>query len=134
MLPQSNIDLSNGVVFQDQPSLTWIADPVTHRLRGRGDNYEALRQAVEIILSVERFHWQIYTPNFGTDYEGLLGTEAGYAASELQRRLSDAFLPDSRILGIRDFDYTFDDTRLTAAFTVRTVFGDIPDRIEVNLR
>lgn len=36
MLPQSNIDLSNGIVFQDQPSLTWIADPVTNRLRGGG--------------------------------------------------------------------------------------------------
>ena len=39
-LPQSEIDLSKGVVFRDQPSLTWIADPVTRRLRGRGDNYE----------------------------------------------------------------------------------------------
>ena len=134
MLPQSDIDLSGGVVFQDQPSLTWIADPVTHRLRGRGDGYEAVRQAVEVILNVERFHWQIYTPNFGTDYEGLLGTEAGYAASELQRRLEDAFLPDSRILGLRDFAYTFDDTNLTAVFTVRTVFGDIPDKVEVSLR
>ena len=33
-LPRADIDLSQGVVFQDQPSLTWIADPVTHRLRG----------------------------------------------------------------------------------------------------
>ena len=46
MLPQSSIDLSQGIVFQDQPTLTWIADPVTNRLRGRGDNYEAIRQAV----------------------------------------------------------------------------------------
>ena len=46
MLPQSSIDLSQGIVFQDQPSLTWSADPVTNRLRGRGDNYEAIRQAV----------------------------------------------------------------------------------------
>ena len=87
MLPQSNIDLSRGVVFQDQPSLTWIADPVTNRLRGRGDNWEAVRQAVEVIVNVERFKWQIYTPNFGTDYGGLLGTDPGYAASELRRRL-----------------------------------------------
>ena len=102
MLPQSNIDLSRGVVFQDQPSLTWIADPVTNRLRGRGDNWEAVRQAVEVIVNVERFKWQIYTPNFGIDYEGLLGNEPGFVASELQRRLVDAFLPDNRILGILD--------------------------------
>lgn len=128
------MDLSQGVVFQDQPSLTWIADPVTHRIRGRGDGWEAVRQAVEIILHVERFKWQIYTPNFGTDYDGLLGTEPGYAASELQRRLEDAFLPDNRILGMKDFTWSFSGVSLSASFTVRTVFGDVESGLEVNLR
>lgn len=133
MLPQSNIDLSRGVVFQDQPSLTWIADPVTRRLRGRGDNWEAVRQAVEVIVNVERFKWQIYTPNFGTDYGGLLGTDPGYAASELRRRLEDAFLPDNRILGIKDYAYTFRDVSLTVTFTALTVFGDVPGSMEAAL-
>lgn len=133
MLPQSNIDLSRGIVFQDQPSLTWIADPVTNRLRGRGDNWEAVRQAVEVIVHVERFKWQIYTPNFGTDYDGLLGTEPGYAASELRRRLEDAFLPDDRILGIKDYAYTFRDVSLTVTFTALTVFGDVPGSMEAAL-
>ena len=133
MLPQSNIDLANGIVFQDQPSLTWIADPVTHRLRGRGDGWEAVRQAVEIIVNVERFKWQIYTPNFGADYDGLLGNEAGFVASELQRRLEDAFLPDSRLLGMKDFTWSARDTSLAASFTVLTVFGDVPGSLEVEL-
>lgn len=133
MLPQSRIDLSQGVVFQDQPSLTWIADPVTNRLRGRGDNYEAVRQAVEVIVNVERFKWQIYTPNFGTDYDGLLGTEPGYAASELRRRLEDAFLPDNRILRITDYVYSFQGVSLSVSFNVQTVFGDVPGSMEVPL-
>lgn len=133
MLPQSNIDLSQGIVFQDQPSLTWIADPVTNRLRGRGNNWEAVQQAVEVIVNVERFKWQIYTPNFGTDYDGLLGTEPGYAASELRRRLEDAFLPDNRILGIKDYAYSFKDVSLTVTFTALTVFGDVPGSMEVKL-
>lgn len=133
-LPQSDIDLSQGVVFQDQPSLTWIADPVTHRLRGRGDNYEAVRQAVEVIVNVERFHWQIYTPNFGIERDGLLGSDPGFVASELQRRLTDAFLPDSRILGIADFSYTFEDPIMTASVTVNTVFGPVQTSMEVPLR
>ena len=133
MLPQANIDLSRGVVFPDQPSLTWIADPVTNRLRGRGDNWEAVRQAVEVIVHVERFKWQIYTPNFGTDYDGLLGTDPGYAASELRRRLEDAFLPDNRILGIKDYAYTFRDVSLTVTFTALTVFGDVPGSMEAAL-
>jgi len=133
-LPQSSIDLSKGVAFQDQPSLTWIADPVTHRLRGRGGSYEAVRQAVEVIVNVERFHWQIYTPNFGTDFDNLLGRDAGYAASELQRRLADAFLPDNRILGIANFSYTANAGVLTASVIVNTVFGDVGTTLEVKLR
>lgn len=132
-LPQSDIDLSQGIVFEDQPSLTWIADPATRRLRGRGDNYEAVRQAVEVIVNVERFHWQIYTPNFGIDLDGLLGSDPGFAASELQRRLTDAFLPDNRILGISDFSYVFQDTTLTAEVTVNTVFGPVQTTVEVTL-
>ena len=134
MLPRADIDLRGGVVFQDQPTLTWIADPVTRRIRGRGDGWEAIRQAVEIIVSVERFKWQIYTPNFGTDYNGLLGTEPGYAASELQRRLEDAFLPDSRTLGMKDFTWSFSGVSLSVRFTVLTVFGDVASGLEVPLR
>ena len=63
----------------------------------------------------------------------MLGTEPGYAASELQRRLEDAFLPDNRILGIKDFIWSFEDTSLSAAFTVLTVFGDVPGSMEVTL-
>mgnify|MGYP001131718164 CR=1 FL=1 len=132
-LPQSDIDLSRGVVFQDQPSLTWIADPATHRLRGRGDNYEAVRQAVEIAVSVERFRWQIYSPAFGMELDGLLGGEAGFAASELRRRLEDALLPDSRILGLADFSYAVEGRTLTAAATVDTVFGPVEAKVEVRL-
>lgn len=133
-LPQAGLDLSRGVVFQDQPSLTWIADPTTRRLRGLGDNYEAVRQAVEVIVNVERFHWQIYTPNFGTDLDGLLGRESGYVASELQRRLADAILPDNRLLRISGFSCTVSGDVLTAAVTVSTVFGDVNTALEVRLR
>lgn len=132
-LPQSDFNFSSGIVFRDQPSLTWEKDPVTLRLRGRCDNYAAVRQAVEVIVNVERFHWQIYSPNFGIELDGLLGTEPGYAASELRRRLSDAFLPDSRILGIADFLYTFQDSVLTASVTVSTVFGSVETSVEVPL-
>lgn len=88
---------------------------------------------MEIVVSVERFKWQIYSPNFGTDYDGLLGTEPGFAASELRRRLEDAFLPDSRMLGMKDFTWSFSGVSLSASFTVRTVFGDVRSGMEVTL-
>ena len=36
-LPENNINISNGVVFQNYPSLTFYADPVTHRITGKAD-------------------------------------------------------------------------------------------------
>lgn len=132
-LPEMQIDLTHGVEFRDQPSLTWIYDPISNRLRGWGDGYEALRQAVEIICNVERFRWQIYSPNFGIELEGLLGTEPGYAASELRRRLEDAFSADRRLLGLSRFDWRSDGERLFAETTVDTVFGPVPAALEVKL-
>jgi len=52
---------------------------------------------------------------------------------ELRRRLEDAFLPDSRILGLKDYRWSFEDTRLTVSFTAVTVFGDVQSSLEVQL-
>ena len=90
MLPQADFDFSAGMVVRDRPSLTWQKDPATLRLRGRCDNYEAVRQAVEAIVNVERFRWQIYSPNFGrTSFGGGCPTPscrtAGYLESQIFR-------------------------------------------------
>ena len=80
---------------------------------------------------MERSRWQIYSPAFGMELDGLLGGEAGFAASELRRRLEDALLPDSRILGLADFSYAVEGGTLTAAATVDTVFGPVETKVEV---
>ena len=128
-LPESDINISNGVVFQNYPSLTYYADPITNRISGTCDGYTAVKQTIEIILNVERFHWQIYTPNFGMEWEGLIGRDKGYVASELQRRLRDAFSVDSRINGISDFSYETKGDNMTAKFTVNTVYGNIAQNL-----
>ena len=64
-LPQSNIDISGGVEFVDQPSLTWHINKETGRIQNTTEGLAAVRQAVEIILNVQRFHWQIFSPYSG---------------------------------------------------------------------
>lgn len=132
-LPENNINISNGVVFQNYPSLTFYADPVTHRITGKADGYKAIKQTIDIILNVERFRWQIYTPYFGMQWNGLIGQNPGYVASELQRRIKDAFSVDNRITNISDFKYFTNDDKLTASFTVNTVYGNVEKTMEVNL-
>ena len=47
------------VSFRQQPGCTWYIDKTSNRIRGECDDWLAVRQAVEIILNVERFRWQI---------------------------------------------------------------------------
>ena len=133
VLPTANLDLATGVTFQKQPSLTWFLDQASGRIRGTVDNLEAVRQAVEILLHVERFRWQIYRPYSGVQWEGLVGQSPHYGASELRRRMEEALQMDDRVLGISAFSYTTQADMFTASITVSTVYGEIQTQTEVQL-
>lgn len=125
--------LPDGVQIVQQPSLTWGIDKDTNRIQGEIDGYQAVKQAVEIILNVERFRWQIYLPSSGMQWDGLIGQDPGYVASEVQRRILDALLMDDRVRGISNFDYTFNGEDFSASLTVNTVYGSVPSTVEVTL-
>lgn len=134
VLPTSSINITGGVNFQNQPSLSWYINKETNRIEGTVDGQAAVRQAVEIILNVERFRWQIYRPYSGMEWDGLIGQDPGYVGAELQRRVIDALTVDDRVTGIYDYDYTVDGASLSAVFTVNTVYGSIAESLEVPLQ
>lgn len=125
--------LVNGVQFEQQPDLTWGIDKASNRINGSVNGLAAVRQAVEIILNVERFRWQIYRSYSGMQWDGLIGQDPGYVASELQRRMREALTMDDRVRDISDFSYTVSGDTLTASMTVNTVYGDTQTDVEVNL-
>lgn len=127
-LPE-NAGLSTSIDYVSQPSLTWIIDNKTHQVKTMNDTLEAMRQAVEIALSTERFTWQIYDSYYGTSLKGLIGKEYEYIMSELPRRVKDALLIDERIREVQDFAFTKNGDVLTATFTVITVFGPVKESI-----
>lgn len=134
VLPDSgNANITSGVTFIQQPSLTWYVNKQTNRIQGETDDLQAVQQAVEIILNVERFRWQIYSPNSGMQWEGLIGQNPGYVASEVQRRIRDALSVDERILGISDFQYTMNGNAMTCSLTINTVYGQTQNTVEVIL-
>lgn len=132
-LPEGNGVNIQNVVFESQPGLTWWRDPQTNRIVGQADGFKAVTQAVEVMLSVERFRWQIYKPFFGVSWDGLIGLDVGYVAAELQRRVRDAVMIDDRVTGVANYSYTFDGDNLTAKITVNTVFGSLNQTVEVQL-
>lgn len=131
-LPTSDINISS-VQFQTQPSLTWYINQDTKRIQGEITDLAAVTQAVDIILNVERFRWQIYQPYSGMQWQGLIGQDPGYVASELQRRITEALTMDDRVQGISDFTYSVSGNSLTASFTVNTVYGSTQSTVEVTL-
>lgn len=123
VLPISNLPLENGVSYQEQTTRTFYVDRATKRVAGMCDGLEAMKQAVDSIVHVERFYWQIYSANFGMQWRGLIGRNPRYLAAVVQQRLQDAFSVDGRIQGISDFSYTVEGDKMTVSFVVRTVFG-----------
>lgn len=121
------------VRMRQQPDLTWGIDKRTNRIQGRISGLDAVRQAVEILLNTERFRWQIYQPYSGMQWEGLVGQDPGYVASELQRRIREALTMDDRVRGISGFSYSVTGDSLTASLTVNTVYGDTQLDVEVHI-
>lgn len=128
-LPQG-VGISAPTEYVDRPTNTFIIDWSTKQIAGTGAGLAAMRQAVEIILNVERFRWQIYNSNFGAELEGLIGEEAAYIESELPRIIDDAFSVDNRIISVDNYAFV-DDGRgnLTVTFDVETVYGTIQEEV-----
>lgn len=125
-----HITMGAEVSFGTYPTRTWRADPAAGRLSGFTDGLEAMRQAVEITLSVRRFHWQIYTPNVGHELD-ILGTDYDTARVRLRAQIEEALSVDRRIQGVEEYRFSRDGDVMTAVFTVRTVFGDLQTEVRV---
>ena len=137
MLPvqAGDINLQTEIEFGDYPTFTYIVDPVSNQVRGNDEGMAAMRQAVEIIMSVERYKYQIYTPNFGIELSGLIGADEGFVRSELKRRIRDAFVPDRRVTDTVDYSFANAGTdTLVVRFVAVTVFGNLPAQMEVRLQ
>lgn len=128
-LPQG-VGISTPLEYVDLPTNTFIIDWSTRQIASTGSGLPAMRQAVEIILNVERYWWQIYSSNFGVELESLPGEALDYIQSELPRRIEDAFSVDNRILSADNYVFTAGPSgTLTVTFDVHTVFGDIQEEV-----
>jgi len=130
MIPKVDDELLTLEV-ETQPSLTYALDIERGRIRGRVDNAEALRQAIYLILSTERYRYLIYSWNYGVELNELIGKEKAYAMPEIKRCIMEALLQDDRILAVDGFDFETGKKTVHATFTVHSIFGDL--EMEVDL-
>jgi hypothetical protein len=129
-LPE-NVNFGTQLEYVSQPSQTWLINRETMRVQSDINGLEAVKQAVDIILSTDRFEWQIYTSNMGSELKTLIGEETSYIVSEFPRMIEDALSVDSRIIEVSDFNYTVNGDSMLWTFTVRTVYGDFGEEVMI---
>lgn len=126
-----NVGLDSEIRYEDMPTNTFMIDRDSGQVKGMSDGLEAMRQAVDIILHTERFRWQIYNQNFGSELEGLIGDDYEFIAGELPRRIEDAFSVDSRILKAGNYVFSRRGDAVKVTFDVSTVYGVIPGEVSI---
>lgn len=113
------------------PSKTWKLSG--NHLQGMIDGREAVAQAVDLMLSTERFYYDIFSFDYGVELADLIGKDRSFVRADIQRRIEEALSEDDRITGISDFEISFDREAAIVSFTVNTVFGDIFEERGVEL-
>ena len=130
-LPEG-VGLDVSLDYVGQPTNTFLIDWTSKQIAGMDAGLPAMRQAVEIILQNERFRWQIYDSNFGSELENFPGEEYAYIVSELPRRIEEAFSVDNRILRVENYNFTDRGGGVMAvSFDVVTVYGTISEEVTV---
>jgi hypothetical protein len=129
-------DSASAAIYENEskeyPTETYLVDKSTGTIRKVGGGLEAMKQAAEVILSVERYQNQIYTSNFGRELKKLIGKSPEYVASMLKRRIQEAFSADKRFLSVNNFVFvTTELGTLKCTFEIKTVYGTVPGEVEI---
>lgn len=126
------IGFDTDIVIASQPSKTWIIDRNTMQVACMDEGLEAVRQAVEIALDVERFRWTIYSANFGSELDGLVGQDEALITAEIPRLVEGALSQDDRVVRVEDYVFTrTGPDSMHVSFTVRTVYGDLIEEMQI---
>lgn len=134
LLPtNSNIEKLSDFEPVEQTSNTYRLFYQKNKLKGFTDEIDALKQAIYFILNIERYDYLIYNWNYGFEIKDLIGQEPKNILPEIQKRISDALIQDSRINEILNFSFSMLKSKVIVYFTVKSIFGDLQQELNINL-
>ena len=132
MIPNINI-LTNEITEVNYPSRTYKISLDKDRINGYTDDLDAIKQAIYLILSSERYQHIIYSWDYGVELLDLIGKPMPYVMADLPRRIKEALTQDNRISDVTDFEFNPKGKRLYTTFTVVTKVGNISTELEVDV-
>ena len=134
MIPSTVGFLAQDFEIEEQPSLTYKMDLNGDSVRGFVDEVEAMKQTIFRILNTERYQYIIYPWYYGIETIDLYGEPVTYVCPELERRITEALLIDTRISSVTDFEFDLEVKGVVhAMFTVNTIYGEIKADTGVNI-
>lgn len=128
MIPNTQTNL-NDFEIVEQPTKTYKINKNKdeQRIYGKIDGLEALKQAVYLMLSVERYENIIYSWNYGIELKELFGKDKYYVMAELERVIIEALSIDDRIKEVTDFEFDTNKNTVHCTFTVKSIYGDFTE-------
>lgn len=116
------------------PSKTYKMNLIEKRINGGyADELAAVSQMIYCALNTERSTYIAYTDSYGVEFVDLFGKPVSYVLPELERRITDAIIFDSRIEAVDNFEFEVMGAAVRVTFIVHTIYGDIPIEKEVNI-
>lgn len=130
ILPQGAV-ISDDLELEEiiEPSKTYRIDFEKGKTIGFCDGIEALKQAIYLILNTERYEYLIYSWNYGSELNELIGKQKDIAESEFKRRITEALLQDDRINNIDNFIFKYDEDCVQVEFTVFSIYGEFTESV-----
>lgn len=132
MIPNVSI-LTEQITETTRPNRTNKLNVDKNRVDGYTDGLDAIAQAVQLILSTERYKHIIYSWDYGVELYDLIGKPVPYVISEIPRRVAEALAQDNRITDVSDFEFERFGKKLHVTFTVMTNLGNISTALEVEI-
>lgn len=126
MIPITSGLLDRDFSIEERPSRTHRMDAERKSIHGMTDAQDAMRQAIYKILNTERYEYEIYSWDYGIETLDLYGEPVTWVVPELERRIREALLQDTRITEVSDFEFDFPEKGVVhVAFTAHTIFGEL---------
>lgn len=125
-LEDEDIDIEE-LAESSQVTDDYEIDFATGRLTGNIiTGLDAVVQWARLALNIPRYVYPQYSWDYGSEFTSLIGNgyDTDYIESEVSRMVTDTLNPNEDIEGIRNLVCDFEGDRLTASFTLVTVYGE----------
>lgn len=98
---------------------------------GTIDGLDALRQSINLVLTIEADQYLIYPYTYGVNTLDLIGKPYYYVMAVLPDRIKETLLKDDRITDVSDFEFEVEHNKLHVTFIITSIYGTFEEETVV---